>query len=157
MERIKVVQELSNKRIVVENKYYIIETSHLCPDQIPDLNVSNSMFQDKVNTDNLKKNNLADNDHVLNPVNKIEIGVPKKLIEKLTAIHKEHSEVFDGDISSGYNGYSGDHEVDFNFNNNLPPPVHHGCVPSYTSREDNVLMQSKIDQLEDQGVVAKIK
>ena len=37
MERNKVVQELRNKRIVVDGKFYILETPALCPNPVPDL------------------------------------------------------------------------------------------------------------------------
>ena len=156
MERNKVVQELANKRIVVDNKYYIQESSPFCPEPIPDTIISNanSKFQ---NNDKPNIHEETPPPKSQDPLSKIEIDptVPKKLREKLMAIHKEHQQVFNGDLSSGYNGHSGDHLVDFNFINNIPPPVQHGCVPSYTSREDRVLMQAKIDQLEDQGVVSK--
>ena len=153
MERNKVVQELSKKRIVVDNKYFILETSPLCPDPLPDTYVANSEFQTKQTKTEEKNLPLDDKD----PIFKIDIGagVSKKNRERLTGIHKAHAKVFDGDISEGYNGFAGDHQVDFNFVSNIPPPVQHGCVPSYTSRQDQVLMQAKIDLLEDQGVVAK--
>jgi hypothetical protein len=40
MERNKIVQELHNKRIVVDSKFYILETPSLCPNPIPDLQFS---------------------------------------------------------------------------------------------------------------------
>ena len=151
MEKNKVVQELGNKRIVVENKYYILETSPLCPDPFPEPSISTA------SEDNDQNNIVSDITPATDPIFKIDIGsgVPKKLKEKLISIHKSHSSIFYSDISKGYNGVSGDHDVDFHFVGDIPPPVHHGCVPSYTSRQDKVLMQAKIDQLEDQGVVAK--
>ena len=156
MEKNRVVQELANKRIVVANKYYIIETSPLCPDPLPEPSVSNSKFQTDETWKKKKEMKVKDSEPV-EKLLKIEIGsdVPQKVKERLNAIHKAHASVFNSDISEGYNGYSGDHVVDFNFINNIPPPVQHGCVPSYTSRQDQVLMQAKIDQLETMGVVAK--
>ena len=151
MEKNKVVQELGNKRVVIENKYYILETSPMCPDPFPDPSISSTPEQ--IN----QSKTFPDPDPNLDPILKIDIGaeVPKKLKEKLMSIHRSHSSIFDSDISLGYNGQSGDHDVDFHFSGDIPPPVHHGCVPSYTSRQDKVLMQAKIDQLEDMGVVAK--
>ena len=141
LEDNNMIQDLKNKRVIVENKYYIMETSHLCPLAEPEPNVLNSI-----------PHNTADE-----PTNKIEIGpsVPKNIVQELKAIHNKHAKVFDGDISEGYNGFSGDHEVDFNFVNNIPPPVNRGHIPSYSSREDQILLQAKIDQLESMGVVAK--
>ena len=154
MVRNKIVQDLGNKMIIVDNKYRILETSPLCPEPLPEPNVSQSKFENVAAKQEGAVREAVEND---DPTLKIQIGpdVPQKLKEKLISIHKAHAEVFDGDISQGYNGQSGDHLVDFNFINNIPPPVHHGCVPSYTSRQDQVLMQAKIDQLEEQGVVAK--
>ena len=68
--------------------------------------------------------------------------------EELIKIHKAHSKVFDGDLRQGYNGYSGNFQVDFNFLNDVPPPINYGCVPSYNKREDDVLLQTMIDRLE---------
>ena len=45
--------------------------------------------------------------------------------------------------------------VDFNFMNNVPPPIHLGCVPSYNKPEDDLLLQAMIDKLEDMEVVRK--
>ena len=85
----------------------------------------------------------------------IDKNVPKKIREELIKIHKAHSKVFDGDLRQGYNGYSGNFQVDFNFLNDVPPPINYGCVPSYNKREDDVLLQTMIDRLEQLNVVAK--
>ena len=81
---------------------------------------------------------------------RIEVNLNIKDTSKarLQKIHKTYESVFDGDLSKGYNGYSGNHDVDFNFTNGIPPPVHIGCVPSYNKKEDNLLMQAMIDRLE---------
>ena len=76
---------------------------------------------------------------------------------RLFDIHRQYSSVFDGDLSEGYNGFSGNYEVDFNFRNGIPPPIHLGYVPSYNKREDDVLVQAKIDELETNNIVAKAK
>ena len=108
MERNFIVQELNKKRIVVNEKFYIMETSPLCPTPSPDPNVYNSISNTAVPS---------------NKISNIEIGakVPKNIKEKLVSLHNKYSKVFDGDISEGYNGNSGDHDVDFNFINNIPP------------------------------------
>ena len=88
---------------------------------------------------------------------KIEVpdNLSQNIKEKLFKINSKHIKVFDGDLSDGYNGSHGDHTVDFHFKNDIRPPVHFGCVPSYNKREDDVLMQAMIDNLEDQHIVAK--
>ena len=81
----------------------------------------------------------------------------KSRTTKLFDIHRTYSSVFDSDLSQGYNGFSGNYDVDFNFTNDIPPPIHLGCVPSYNKRGDDVLVQAKIDELEENNVVAKAR
>ena len=85
----------------------------------------------------------------------IDPSVPKNIKEKLHSIHKWHSKVFDNDLREGYNGNAGNFTVDFNFLNNVPPPIHYGCVPSYNKPADNVLLQAMIDDLEKKKIVAR--
>ena len=101
IEENEVVQELHNRRIVVANKYYFEENSLFRPDKPHISNVQNK-------TDVLKL---------------ITIGskVPKNIKEKLNSIHVKKSQVFDGDLSEGYNGASGNFDVDFNFKGGIPP------------------------------------
>ena len=40
LERNKIVQELHNRRIVIDNKFYIEETSPFCPNPVPSVGVS---------------------------------------------------------------------------------------------------------------------
>ena len=247
LERNKIVQELSEKRIRVNNKHFILESSPFCPptadiavkqvtfpmsisvppgesyefllpddyppdqpyilsqDPMDEINpawypqqaqaVGSSMrFHNNTNNfiripENVpairisptkpryqfsscteqESSQTIKGSHIPNPtitkkdrdeiLNKIEISsnLPEKLKQKLFSIHSEHIEVFNGDLRLGYNGFSGDHTVDFHFKNNIPPPVHYGCVPSYNKREDDVLMQAVIDRLEDLDVVVKAK
>jgi hypothetical protein len=91
-------------------------------------------------------------------LSKIEIGdsVPQGVKRRLDTIHATHKTVFDGDLTGGYNGESGDFDVDFDFNNDLPPPAHKGTTPPYYKREDEMVLQEKIEELERQHVVAKV-
>ena len=88
----------------------------------------------------------------------IEVGdkVPQGIKHRLNQVHTHHAAVFDGDLTAGYNGHSGDFDVDFDFNNNLPPPSHKGSTPSYYKKEDEMVLQEKIEELERQNVVAKV-
>ena len=90
-------------------------------------------------------------------INKISVDplVPKVIRERLWDIHKRHAKVFDNDLSIGYNGYAGDFTVDFNFLNNIPPPINYGCVPTYTKPADQILLQAMIDKLEANKIVTK--
>ena len=66
-----------------------------------------------------------------------------------------HKVVFDGNMSHGYNGASGNFDVTFTFNNNLAPPPHKGHFPPYYKRGEEEVLQAKIEELERQNVVAK--
>ena len=89
---------------------------------------------------------------------KIEIGdkVPQAIKNRLNQINLQHKAVFDGDVRAGYNSHSGDFDVDFEFNNGLPPPSHKGSLPSYYKQEDEMVLQAKIEELEKENVVAKV-
>ena len=184
LARNKIVQELHNRRIIINGKHYIEESSHFCPNPVPDGKVSNvsisgvSLIPDGPNKTNLhigsshgqqeylvspnyessiSADEVSFNETPLDNTDLIEVGstVPKKIKEALTKIHKFHHKVFNGDLKEGYNSYSGNFDVDFNFLNDIPPPIHYGCVPSYNKPEDNVLLQLMVDRLEEQNVVAK--
>ena len=88
---------------------------------------------------------------------KIDIGtkVPKNIINKLNSIHVAHEDVFNGDLSKGYNGASGNFDVTFTFNNDLPPPPHKGNFPPYYKQAEKEVLQAKIEELELQNIVAK--
>ena len=116
----KVVQELHNHRIIVDGKNTFIEDSPFSPD------------------------NLLQLSHVkgINNVKSlISIGdsVPKDIIERLHSIHKKHENVFNGDLTGGYNGASGIFEVNFNFKSNIPPTPNYDCSPNYFSSQDRIL------------------
>ena len=91
-------------------------------------------------------------------LSRIEIGntVPKAVKDRLNKIHAHHKAVFNGDLSQGYNGVSGDFDVDFDFNNEMPPPAHRGTTPSYSKRGDDEVLHAKIEELERQNIVAKV-
>ena len=102
--------------------------------------------------------NQKNPDSIDNRIGKIEIGkqVPKKIKERLHKVHSYHAGVFDGKLSGGYNGQSGDYDVSFEWINGVPPPPHRGTVPTYQSRlEDRQVMQAKLDDLEKEGIVIK--
>ena len=239
LDRNKIVQELHNRRIVINGKYFIEETSPFCPNPVPVVNTSSltlSRVQFTRPGDSLELHighNLPDQDYIISPVDetslrtwqpqhvkavlgkitisnisneaeyldasvpifkldpvkpihqflpnntepshfkkenqdiairppdetldKIDIdkSVPQKVREKLLAIHKAHSKVFDGDLRDGYNSFAGNFDVNFNFLNDVPPPINYGCVPSYNKPEDDNLLQAMIDRLESLNVVAK--
>ena len=180
MECNEIIQELKERRIKVANKHYIMESHPLCPptSDIYTRSVnaetagvtsdSNLGFQKNVPLLNSPATNPVSSDSSLpttlssksardDILKKIDIGesLSSKTKEKLFSIHSQNISVFDGDLRCGYNGFSGDHTVDFNFKNDVRPPVHFGCVPSYNKREDDVLMQAMIDTLEDKKIVAK--
>ena len=138
LARNKIVQELHNNKIVVDNKFHILESSSFCPAQTSLLGVSNiTAFKDESRTKDLE---------ILKSI-QIDPSVSKNDLDRLNMIHKNNIEVFNNDLTEGYNNASGDFTVRFNFLNNVPPKPNIGCVPSYNKRDD-LVMQTKIDELE---------
>ena len=158
IERNKIVQELNNKRIVIENKFYIMETSPYCPNPTPEVQITT--ITDKpggarfTTTETPGGARLPKTDKYTSEIN-IDANIPLPHKHKLDSIHAKYNTVFDNDLQTAYNGCSGNFDVDFNFKNGVTPPVHLGCVPSYNTHADDVLMQAMIDKLEDQNIVAK--
>ena len=104
MERNKLVQELHNRRIIVDGKHVFLENSPFCPNLIPEVSVrqvSDTSPQDQSSEEHLAGQTSGQADkknRENNLLTKIEIGanVPQKVREKLNSIHIEHSRVFDG-------------------------------------------------------------
>ena len=236
LSRNKIVQELHNRRIVVDSKYYIEETSPFCPNKWPEISVSNlslkhsggSFIEPNQEISINARNNIPDSEYMVTPLDDtlleawppqvstsvkgqitmqccskdvsflpakqnlftihpvvsassfstcnqsgpsldycirpdieninsiaIEETLPKSIKETLQKIHVKHAKVFDGDLRLGYNGFSGNVDVNFHFLNDVPPPINYGCGPSYNKREDDVLLQTMIDKLESLNVVAR--
>ena len=75
--------------------------------------------------------------------------------EKCLSILKDNITVFDNDVTQGYNNYSGELDVDWNWlNNQLPPPniLKH---PTYSNTDMKILLQAKIDFMESQNICMK--
>ena len=138
MERNQIVQELHNNRLKV-GKHYLQENSPFRPTPDPEISIANIS---KVQT--------------VQPKILIGENVPRLIREKLEIIHREHEQVFNGDLSGGYNGYSGNHTVNFNFKGGIPPTPNYDSRPPYFSTQDQILLQAKIDELEDKGICVKV-
>ena len=139
MERNQIVQELHKQRIVVGGKHILLENSPFKPTPDPEISIANISA-------------------VSGETPKILIGdkVPRHIREKLDIIHREHKQVFNGDLSGGYNGHSGNHDVNFNFKGGIPPTPNYDSQPPYFSTQDQILLQAKIDELEDKGICVKV-
>ena len=88
----------------------------------------------------------------------IDKSLTKKQIERLNSLHMKFKDVFNGDLREGYNGRSGNYEVDFNWIQNTRPPVNNTKFPSFCNKkEDKDLLQAMIDKLEFQNKCAKAK
>ena len=129
IEENKIVQELHNNRVVIDNKHYFIEDSPFRP------NIQNVSLRESID---------------------IGSDVPKAVREKLHSIHVAHENVFNGDLTGGYNGYSGNFDVDFHFKGGIPPPPNYDNQPCYFSNQDRSLLQDKIDELEEKGICMKV-
>ena len=89
-------------------------------------------------------------------LNKIQIGeVSMRHRQELLNLHENFSEVFDDNLSAGYNGKSGNYDVDFHWIGEAPPYLEQGMVPSYTKKDQLQLLQYKIDELEAHNICAK--
>ena len=85
-------------------------------------------------------------------ININETHLDLNMADKFRALHKKYDNVFDPYIS-GYNGYSGDIKGTVNIGPVLPPQ-RKGRVPQYSKNRMDEL-QSKCDELESMGVLAK--
>ena len=72
-------------------------------------------------------------------------------IKKLDDIHHDHKNVFDGKLS-GYNGRSGKHIVSLQWADETRPKSTKAYTPNWSTAKD-VILQKKIDQLTDMGVL----
>ena len=70
--------------------------------------------------------------------------------QRLDAINNAYSNVFDDDLTGGYNHHAGKFHADFSFSNK-PPPTR-VFVPQYNKKCMD-LQQAKCDELESQGVL----
>ena len=136
IEENKIVQELHNNRIVIDGKHIFFEDSPFSPD-------------------NLSFSNISQNEDIMSLIS-IGSQVPKQIREKLNSIHIKHQLVFNGDLSGGYNGASGNFEVNFNFKGGIPPTPNYDTAPCYFSGQDRELLQAKIDELEAKGICVKV-
>ena len=139
----EIIQDLYNHKVIVDGKFHITEATHFCPTTVQHIGHSN--VQAEVEKD----------PHKILKLIQVDENVPKKDRDQLNYIYMHNNKVFDGDLTAGYNNFSGDYTVKFNFLNNIPPTPNLGCVPTYAKREDDLLMQAKIDELERMGVVNK--
>ena len=147
MERNRLVQELHNKRIIIDGKHVFLENSPFCPNLQPEVGVSQVADNpNKIHT--TKEQAQASAQLKTDLLGKIEIGenVPEGIKNKLNAIHIKYGSVFDGDLKDGYNGFSGNFDVNFNFKGGIPPtpgvdlcskgPMFRGSyVPSFFEKE----------------------
>ena len=75
--------------------------------------------------------------------------------EKLWSILKKYHQVFNNDISKGYNNGSGEFDVDWNWLNDQQPPPGVSKQEVYSNDVMNQLKQDKIDWMESQNICFK--
>ena len=76
----------------------------------------------------------------------------KPQLAKLKEINTRNCDVFDGDLSVGYNHHAGRYSASFSFKESSKPPPLKVWAPQY-NRSCSELLQAKCDQLEIQGVL----
>ena len=64
-------------------------------------------------------------------------------------------DVFNDDVSEGYNNFSGELDVDWNWLNNQLPPPNIMKHPTYSNTKMKILLQEKIDFMESQNICMK--
>ena len=74
---------------------------------------------------------------------------------KLWSILNKYHKVFNNDISEGYNNYSGEFDVDWNWLNDQQPPPSVSKHEVYSNEELKQLKQDKIDWMESQNICFK--
>ena len=141
IEENNIVQFPADRKLTIKNKM-IMEDPPLSP--TPTLPFSVQSTDSSCTTDEI-------------PLHLIEVGsaVSQEVRQQLKVVHEQHKAVFDGNLDGGYNGASGDFQVDFDWINGIPPPPHKGAVPSYCKHADLQVLQEKINQLEKEGIVRK--
>ena len=100
MERNRLVQELHNKRIIIDGKYVFLENSPFCPNLQPEVGVSQVADNPSHPTEEQAQASARLKTDLLG---KIEIGenVPEEIKNKLKAIHIKYGSVFDGGLKDG--------------------------------------------------------
>ena len=93
--------------------------------------------------------------HKVPDLSKIKIeksALTDKQIDSLNKIHTEYKNVFDGNLT-GYNGYYGKHLVSLQWADETRPKTNRIHPPTWSSSKD-IMLQKKIDQLTEMGVLA---
>ena len=88
-------------------------------------------------------------------ISKIKIetsGLTQNQIDNLNHIHHKYKNVFDGNLT-GYNGYFGKHLVSLQWADESRPKTNRIHPPTWSSSKD-IMLQKKIDQLTEMGVLA---
>ena len=99
------------------------------------------------------KKSLVKNDNYKQVNLKIEkTNVNNQHIKRLTDIHEQYQNVFDGHLT-GYNGRYGKHSVSLQWADETRPKTTRIHPPTWSSSKD-IALQRKIDQLTDMGVLA---
>ena len=98
--------------------------------------------------------NLPDPDMALIKVNNNILNEEQK--DRIKMVHQENQEVFNNDLSGGYNQMHGRHYGSFSFKDQNKPPTTKMWAPQY-NRGCADLHQAKCDELEQQGVLVDPK
>ena len=156
IEENKIVQELRDKRIVIENKYYIMETLPDCPNQTPQVQVTTTTETPGGARFPITKKpgvaRLPTTDIEIN----IDANIPLSHKQKLDSLHTEYSTVIDSELQTAYNSRNLDRE--FNSKNSatpgVTPTVHLECIPPNNT---NVGDETPTNKPEDQNIAAKVR
>ena len=138
-------------------KYAQIRTTSIPAECTPTLNSLNCLNNVKLeeNTNpvgNEEKSRPAGKDYT-SEIRVNEKHFTKPQLDRLAKAHKKYANVFNEDLSSGYNHFCGKYVSKLNFADSTRPPARKTAIVNY-DRDAKVLLQQVIDDLTVQGVLA---
>ena len=115
LKRNDIIQQHNSRSMLVKGRT-ILEDSMFCPSPVLPFDISEVDLDSHDCQDDRQCIVAEVNITPVNFLDQIQFGeaVTKVQKERLQSIHNDHKAVFDGNLSEGYNGASGDFKVDFN-------------------------------------------
>ena len=144
------IENSTDKPVSIPKEVHLINV--LKVETTPALDVLNQ--PSLCSTSSFSRDNLANIDKTaVNNAENIDVSkAPTNLQVKLRKAHLQYADVFAPDLSTGYNGRSGEHFVRLQFADDNRPQMSKCHVPKWSGKNDQI-KQKKMDVLESQGVL----
>ena len=148
------ISNTSDKPISIPNDVHLLDVYHTEMVQVHKLELDSKHIHesDRENICNFNNAETLQEKGLLNAKNIDVTRAPKHLQEKLKQAHIQFSDVFAPDLSTGYNGHSGTHQVKLRFADEDRPQMSKSHVPKWSGKHDD-MKQRKMDSLEEQNVL----